>query len=120
MQEKNALALIVLYLAMAIAAFGSGMAFNTCVNTAMSNTDTGTEGATSTSLGIISSLSIGLISGLGGAVLNFGERQGFAIANTLDMIWLITVGCALIVCLMLMPKIRRLERKKQQGEPSMS
>lgn len=102
-------ALVVLYLAMAIAAFGSGMAFNTCVNAAMSSTEKGKEGATSTSLGIVSSLSVGLISGIGGAILNLGERHAFATSVSLDIIWVITAACAGLVCLILIPKIRRLE-----------
>ena len=105
----STLALVMLYLAMAIAAFGSGMAFNTCVNVAMSSTEKGAEGATSTSLGIISSLSIGLISGIGGAILNLGERQTFATSSSLDIIWLLTASCAALVCIVFVPRIRRLE-----------
>lgn len=103
------MSLAMLYLAMAVAAFGSGMAFNTCVTAAMASTQKGTEGATSTSLGIISSLSIGLISGVGGAVLNLGERQALATSVTLDTIWVLTAVCALSVCFVFVPKIRRLE-----------
>ena len=102
--------LVVLYLAMGIAAFGSGMAFNTCVTAAMSSTVKGSEGATSTSLGIISALSVGLISGIGGAVLNLGERQAFSTSSSLDIIWLITAICAILVCVVFVPRIRRLEQ----------
>ena len=103
--------IVILYLAMMTSSFGTGMAFNTCVSAAMLNTEQGSEGATSTSLGIISSLSIGLISGLGGAILNFGERQEFTISSSLTMIWLLAAVCAALVCTILTQRLKEFERR---------
>lgn len=115
-KEPAFITLITLYLAMAITSFGTGMAFNTCVSSAMSNTEQGSEGATSTSLGIISSLSIGLVAGIGGGVLNFGDRQGLEISFSLDIIWLITAVCAALVCTILTQRLKGFERAAKSSE----
>ena len=97
-----------LYLSMGACGFGMGMAFNTCMSAAMSQTKEGKEGATSTSLGIMSSLSIALVSGIGGAVLNIGERSGVDIELSLVTIWSIAGCCALIAVLVFLPRLHRM------------
>jgi MFS family permease len=78
-----------LYAIFALIGFGMGIAFNSCVSDAMRATKSGREGATSTALGIMSSLAIGLVSGLGGAALNLGERMQWPLTDSLSIIWLI-------------------------------
>jgi MFS family permease len=76
-----------LYTTFALIGFGMGIGFNSCVSDAMHATEPGREGATSTSLGIMSSLAIGLISGLGGAILNLGDRMQWPVSDSLSLIW---------------------------------
>jgi len=96
-----------LYFSMGACGFGMGVAFNTCVSAAMDITAEGSEGATSTALGIMSSLSIALASGLGGAILNVGSRQGYALDHTLLSIWLLVGLGAIFTLAILVPRYRQ-------------
>jgi MFS family permease len=83
--------------AWAISGFGMGLVYNILSTTAMNHTLPGREGATSTASGVSEALGFSLAAGLGGAVLNLGERVDWSLPEVLAFIW---AGCVavLLVC----------------------
>lgn len=86
------------YVAWALAGAGMGFAFNTLLASSMKATRSGNEGRTATLNGLVDALSVALAAGLGGALLNWGQRAGNAEMGT-DL--LITLA-ALALCLFAM------------------
>ncbi|MDJ0786693.1 MAG: MFS transporter [Myxococcota bacterium] len=74
------------FAAWALAGFGIGVAYNTATTEAMSQTDAGHEGRTSTALGMADSLGFALAAGLGGAILAAGGRAGLPTGHSIGWI----------------------------------
>lgn len=96
------------YFAWAIGGVGIGFAWNTLAVSAMANTIPGKEGATSTATGLAESLSIGLSSGIGGAILNYGNREGHSLSLSIGAIWVL---CIVVMALGLIIILRYVERR---------
>jgi MFS family permease len=78
----------------ALAGAGAGIVYNTVATSAMAHTIKGKEGATSVALGLAEGISIALVAGIGGAVLNGAERQGASLGLGIGIIW---IFCALVI-----------------------
>jgi MFS family permease len=75
------------YIAWTISGAGVGLVYTTLSSSAMAHTIKGKEGATSTAIGIAEALSIALVTGIGGAILNFAERRQMPLEYSLGAIW---------------------------------
>ncbi len=87
------------YLAWALAGLGMGIAYNTATVAAMGDTPEGSEGTTSTALGMVDALAISLATGLGGAWLAAAERAGAEPGEPLAPIWAAAAAVALLALL---------------------
>lgn len=77
-----------------MAGAGVGIVYNTVATSAMAHTVKGKEGATSVAIGLAEGISISLVAGIGGAVLNGAERQGASLGLGIGIIW---IFCALVI-----------------------
>lgn len=87
------------YVAWALSGAGIGITWNTLAASTMANTLPGKEGATSTATGVSESLGIALAGGIGGAIVNFGERTDLSLSYSIGAIWIlciVVVGIAII------------------------
>lgn len=78
----------------AAAGAGIGIVYNTVATSAMAHTMKGKEGATSVAIGLTEGISISLVAGMGGAILNGVERQGETLALGIGITWVI---CAFVL-----------------------
>lgn len=77
-----------------VSGFGIGIVYNTVATAAMAHTIKGKEGVTSVAIGLVEGISIALVAGMGGAILNGVERQGQSLGFGIGIIWVI---CAVVV-----------------------
>ena len=77
------------YVAWSVAAFGMGLVYPMTMNLAMANTESGQEGKTSTAAGVVDALGFSLAAGIGGAILNIGDRMGYSIFDAMNGVWLV-------------------------------
>ena len=77
------------YAVWSIAAFGMGLVYPLTMNLAMANTETGQEGKTSTAAGVVDVLGFSLAAGIGGAILNVGDRMGYSVFEAMNGVWLV-------------------------------
>ncbi|MEM7018862.1 MAG: MFS transporter, partial [Pseudomonadota bacterium] len=103
----------IVYVAWAVAGAGMGFAYNTVSTGAMFHTKPGREGATSTAIGIAEAIGISLATGLGGAVLNAGERNDWHLSEGLIFIWG-GVVMGLVILLSLAHRIQTVTRLEEQ------
>ena len=75
------------YVAWTLGGAGIGLAWNTLSASAMTNTLPGKEGATSTASGLAEALAVALSSGIGGAIINYGERNALDLGFSIGAIW---------------------------------
>jgi hypothetical protein len=86
------------FVAWSLAGFGMGIAYNTITTKAMAHTAAGEEGPLSTSLGVADAVGISLGTGMVGALVSFGDRAGWATADSLGLSWGATAAVALLAC----------------------
>ena len=77
------------YFVWSIAAFGMGLVYPMTMNLAMANTESGKEGKTSTAAGVVDALGFSLAAGIGGAILNIGDRMGYSVFEAMNGVWLV-------------------------------
>lgn len=77
-----------------LSGFGIGVVYNTVATAAMAHTVKGKEGVTSIAIGLVEGISIALVAGMGGAILNGVERRGESLGLAIGIIWII---CAVVV-----------------------
>ncbi len=84
------------YFVWSIAAFGMGLVYPMTMNLAMANTERGKEGKTSTAAGVVDALGFSLAAGIGGAILNIGDRMGYSLFDAMNGVWLVMALVSLI------------------------
>lgn len=92
------------YVVWSVAAFGMGLAYPMAMNLAMANTEGGQEGRTSTAAGVVDALGFSLAAGIGGAILNVGDRMGYSVYYAMNGVWLVM---ALVSIVALYISVRR-------------
>ena len=83
------------FLSWAIAGWGMGFAFNTTSVAALAAAPAGREGRTSSSLQVADALGVAVGTGIGGAVVGFGDAAGWADATALLIAWTVAAAGAL-------------------------
>jgi len=91
--------LALVFVGWTLAGLGMGVGYNVANATAMAATPSGSEGTTSTALGMADSIGVSAATGLGGAVLAAGLRQGAATGDSLGALWLVALVSLLAVVL---------------------
>ena len=92
------------YVVWSVAAFGMGLVYPMTMNLAMANTESGQEGRTSTAAGVVDALGFSLATGIGGAILNMGDRMGYSVFDAMNGVWLVM---ALVSIVALYISVRR-------------
>ena len=87
----------VVFLGWTVAGLGMGVGYNTANATAMSATEPGREGATSTALGMADALGVAAATGIGGALLAAGMRRGAGIGDSLAGLWLLALAAVFAI-----------------------
>lgn len=80
------------YLAWALCAFGMGLIYPLTMISAMSNTETGSEGHTATGAGMVDALGFSFSAGIGGALLNVTSEMAWPMVQSIQCIWLLMMG----------------------------
>lgn len=88
---------LVSYFAWIVTAFGMGLAYPLTMMSAMSNTQAGNEGHTSTAAGMVDALGFSFSSGIGGALLNLTAARGWLMVDSVQLIWLLMIFVAILL-----------------------
>lgn len=84
------------YVAWAVGAFGMGLVYPVTMVSAMSNTETGSEGHTATGAGMVDALGFSFAAGIGGALLNLTAGRGWSMLQSVQCIWLMMIVVVLL------------------------
>jgi len=96
LSEANSPALV--FVAWFFGGAGMGIVYNTLSTSAMAHSPVGREGSLSTALGVSDAVGISLGTGLGGALVSFGDRTGWHTAESLGLAWALMGLAALLAC----------------------
>lgn len=95
----------VTFLGWAVAGAGMGFVFNTASVAALRVAAPGEEGATSSSLQLADALGVALSTGVGGAVVSLGDRQGWPARSALLGVFVLT-SAAIPLCVLSARRLR--------------